>query len=377
MKHTFLWIAVLGSVAVQAAEEKTPLLVRIVERALGTEVDSAPDWSVFFGRFHIVLLHLPIGLLTGLFLLELYALVRRGQDFRIPARFLCGWAAVTSWAAVGAGLLLALDAYNPKKAELLSWHGWTGIAMAAVVTVAYLAKRMVFRSRSGPWRGAYVVSLLAGLGLLTVSGHYGGGLVHGEEYLGKYAPGWVPGFAVGLLGGETEADVDGGHGNGDEPPGTNAVGTGEVATATNTTPTNAASAAGRPLATEGTFYATILEPIIDRSCVECHGGTPGKKPKGDYDMTSYENVVDTDTLIPGDADGSDFIILLELPLDDDDHMPPEGKAPELDEIEHRQFRWWVQAGAKQDTPVTDAPEALRALPAPAPPEEEAEAEQGG
>jgi hypothetical protein len=49
-------------------------------------------------------------------------------------------------------------------------------------------------------------------------------------------------------------------------------------------------------------------------------------------------------LKPGNAAESHIVKLIELPIDDDMHMPPDGK-PQVTAAELRVLRWWIDQGA--------------------------------
>ena len=58
---------------------------------------------------------------------------------------------------------------------------------------------------------------------------------------------------------------------------------------------------------------------------------------------------------------------LALPLDDDEHMPPDGK-PQLSTNHLAIINWWLNAGAPTDKVIRElnpTPEILKALQAPA------------
>jgi hypothetical protein len=50
-------------------------------------------------------------------------------------------------------------------------------------------------------------------------------------------------------------------------------------------------------------------------------------------------------IVPGDAKGSLLFQLINLKEDDDDHMPPKGKAPPLKKEQVELIRKWIDGGA--------------------------------
>jgi hypothetical protein len=92
-------------------------------------------------------------------------------------------------------------------------------------------------------------------------------------------------------------------------------------------------------------YTEIIAPIFERRCVACHNA---EKSKGYYRMDTYELLVkgglEGAGLKPGNAAESHIIKLIELPLDDDMHMPPDGK-PQVTAAELLVLKWWIDQGA--------------------------------
>src|ERR1019366_7830015 len=93
-------------------------------------MSTAPnDLVMFLGRFHPVLVHLPIGGLVLLGVLELLAKFPRFKDAAQSKRLLLGLTAAASVAAALLGWMLSQAGdYDP---QLLHWHKWAGFAVAA------------------------------------------------------------------------------------------------------------------------------------------------------------------------------------------------------------------------------------------------------
>src|SRR3954469_13708685 len=170
------WLAPVAVVAIAILAEGT------VGRAA-----SAPDFALFFGRFHPLVVHLPIGffLLVALgeaatFHPKLRDRVEPGLGLLVP---------VSAVAALGAflmGQLLALEGGFP--AGALSWH--RSLTLSAIIGMALcwvLYDRQVGKSGQGRW--LYRGAMGATLGCLSLGAHFGGTMTRGESYLSKYAPG--------------------------------------------------------------------------------------------------------------------------------------------------------------------------------------------
>ena len=112
------------------------------------------------------------------------------------------------------------------------------------------------------------------------------------------------------------------------------------------------------------IYSGVIQKILDSKCAACHN--PEKK-KGKLDMSTFELLMKggdsgKPAIVPGKSAESDAIVRISLPKDHDDHMPP-GDKPQPDENEISVLKWWIDSGAKADTPIKDAgaPENLKAV----------------
>lgn len=124
----------------------------------------------FFGRLHLLLLHLPIGLLGFSFLFELLGRFRGRSDWSSAACLLLGWGAVTATLSAACGWLLAQQGGYDE--ALLFKHQWFGFGTAALALGA------------GQRNSRAYFPLLATCALsLVATGHLGGSLTHGENYL--------------------------------------------------------------------------------------------------------------------------------------------------------------------------------------------------
>src|SRR5690242_1932273 len=123
---------------------------------------SPNDFVLFIGRFHPLLVHLPIGVLALLGTLEILATWPRFKGAAQQRELMLVFAAAAAAAAALAGWLLSQSGdYDP---QLLRWHKWAGLTLAAFCFVTLLVNRA---SRSRAYRFCLVVTL----GLLVVAGH--------------------------------------------------------------------------------------------------------------------------------------------------------------------------------------------------------------
>jgi uncharacterized membrane protein len=140
------------------------------------------DFSYFLGRFHVLVLHLPIGIVVTAVVLDWVA---RGERRRVLARAAPFLWAITALSAVLTAVLGYLHfAEGTFTATSAAPHRLFGTTLAAYsVLVWWLCVR-----HGELYRRVNVATGLVALGLVIMTGHYGGNLTHGETFLLQYAP---------------------------------------------------------------------------------------------------------------------------------------------------------------------------------------------
>jgi uncharacterized membrane protein len=250
------------------------------------------DWQQFLGRFHPLVVHLPIGLILLVPLLEIAGRVR--PALLEAATFVLSLSVFTCLLALTLGYLLAYGSGDAGAG--VARHMWGGIAL----TIGVLACALV---REASARGAYPWLLACVLLLLAWTAHQGGTLTHGSNYLTEYLPG--PLKRLGTVQAKTFAYPD-------------------------------------------SFYAKHIYPVFDANCVACHGEG---KVKANLRLDSYDRLMrggeDGAVVIPGDPARSTLFKRITLPPDDKHFMPSEGKPPlKAEEIEW--IKTWIAQGASPE-----------------------------
>jgi uncharacterized membrane protein len=170
------WIA---AGAPPASSSTAPLVDNEAVSRTG-DVPFVPHLLGWLGRFHLLLLHFPIALLTAAAAGEGWAAWRRGRVPSPAVRYclLLGAAAVLP--TVLFGWFHAASGNGAASPRILSLHRWLGTAAAAwAVATALLAER---DERRGVRSLAVRVLVLAGALLVGLAGHLGGVLAHGEDF---------------------------------------------------------------------------------------------------------------------------------------------------------------------------------------------------
>lgn len=266
------------------------------------------DIVIFLGRFHPLVVHLPIGflLLAGLF--EWMGRKEKYTSLKEAATFTLLLGAISSVAAAALGYLLSLGGgYNE---STLDWHMWMGIFVCVVSIVAYLYKANIIPTFSRLPQTAYMGVMVIMLGSLGYTGHLGGSLTHGSTYLTQYMPNGMRALA-GLPPRETfERQLV----------------------------TNLDSAE---------IFADVIQPVLEARCVSCHNEN---KKKGDLLMTDFAMLMEGgehgEVIMAGNAIKSELVRRVTLPKDDEKFMPPEGKIP-LNDDQIAILNWWIEQGAPE------------------------------
>jgi uncharacterized membrane protein len=133
------------------------------------------------GRLHPVLVHFPIALVLIAAVAEVIAMTTGLSDWRAVALANLRAGAVFGIGAAIAGWRLA-SSPGIEATSSLEWHRWLGSIAAVAVFGAALATAGA--RGSSPWAmWAYRITLFWAAALVAVTGHFGGLLVWGADFL--------------------------------------------------------------------------------------------------------------------------------------------------------------------------------------------------
>ncbi|MBX3257597.1 MAG: hypothetical protein KF862_25950 [Chitinophagaceae bacterium] len=262
----------------------------------------------FLGRFHPVLVHLPIGILLLGVLMHWLSRKESFHNLRPAIAITLLLGALSAVFSCVSGWFLANG--GEYDIDVLNRHKWLGIAVAVIAIVYYLlyTGKISFKT---PAMVPYVVSLLLFL-LITATGHLGGTLTHGEGYLSQ-------GFsASGDAGKEVKKII--------------------------------------PDVQAAVAYSDIIQPMLQNKCYSCHGTS---KQKGKLRLDTKEFILkggeEGKALVAGKSDESEIYKRVILDPLEKKHMPPKGK-PQLTEAEVTLLHWWISTGANFEHPVKELPQ---------------------
>jgi uncharacterized membrane protein/mono/diheme cytochrome c family protein len=252
----------------------------------------------FIGRLHPVLVHLPIGILLLAALFQLASLKPKYASLQAATSIALFWGMISAVLSCISGYLLSQS--GDYEEEVVDTHKWFGIATASISLIAYLFNR--WENEFAKW----VILLM--VPLIVITGHLGGSLTHGSDYL-------TQGFSKDSV---AEKEI-------------------------------------KPIADvqEANVYAEIIQPIFESKCYGCHNKS---KKKGGLRLDEPAFILkggkDGEVIKPGNAEESDMIRRLLLPRNEEDHMPPKQK-PQLKDNEIALLHWWIATGATFDKKTKD------------------------
>jgi uncharacterized membrane protein len=336
----------------------------------------ASSTVLFIGRFHPILLHLPVGALIVVCIMELACLTRSGEYKLGAAALLTLWiGAAGSVLAVLAGIMLSREGGyaggNFTLHQTLALIGTAGVLLALCIRIHAMGQD------NRELMHAYRAVFFGSFGIMGLGAHFGGNMSHGSKFLTDHAPEpmksqmismekWMLSFVEKPKAAAPETTPE------PTPAPTPAVPTPAVETpspAPVSMPAPTPAPTPTPTGTDKLVFQDVIMPIFVAKCNKCHGE---EKQKADLRMDTFEWVMKggensaekKNNIVPGKPEESLTIQSIISAVDEDGHMPPEGK-DQLTPAEIAMIRYWVQAGASPTQKISEAQfpaEAKEALP---------------
>mgnify|MGYP003636129782 FL=1 len=260
------------------------------------------ELDLFLGRFHPLLVHLPIGFIVLTVVIEIIGLFKKDRKIydRIVQYSLIA-VMVSGLITIATGLFLSQG--GDYDADTLWQHKWLGIGVVIFSALAYVLKIKVrtYNNR----QSIFISSIL--IILVGLTGHQGGVLTHGEDYLLAYAPDVIKNLA-GIELANSEKGI--------QQKNQDSV----------------------------LIYQDIIQPMFEQKCTSCHNN---EKQKGNLNLMVYKNLF-------AEAEGgypivqsvlveSELFKRVSLPLNNKKFMPTKGKPLSYSEI--KILEYWINMGA--------------------------------
>lgn len=254
-----------------------------------------PVWLQVAGRLHPVVLHLPIGFLIFIIILVIFQKQIGGTAAQNITDIGLLFTSLSASVTALFGFFLSLqDDYG---SDVLMRHKIAGVLLS------WFCYALMLWNDPGMRRKYFYGFGLLTLVTLIVTGHTGAVLTHGQNFV--LAP-----MA--------------------RPP---------VLTVENSS-----------------VYEFAVQPILERKCFSCHNDA---KAKGGLVMTTAEKFKkggdNGKPWVEGSPKESIMVKAFYLPLDHDEHMPPDGK-PQLTSMEIATIESWIKAGADFEKKLNQFPD---------------------
>jgi hypothetical protein len=107
------------------------------------------------------------------------------------------------------------------------------------------------------------------------------------------------------------------------------------------------------------LYEDMIEPILESRCAGCHNSLRAKGGISVSSLTALYQKGESGkrAVVHSLADSSELYRRLILPDSLDDHMPPAGKTP-LERKEIQLIKYWINAGARSEMPLVNLPDSV-------------------
>ena len=254
----------------------------------------------FIGHLHPVIVHLPIGILLLGVLMMVYEHYSK-VDLSAPISFAFLVGSISAVLACIAGWILSNS--GEYDALLVQKHQWTGISTAVIGLLVYFLKQ---------YRKLLAVILTL---LVFITGHYGGTLTHGENYL----------FSSIENSNTSQGDTL----NKESKIITQTISNGADSLTIET----------------HNVYKEQIAPLLKLRCYNCHSAIKQKNGlRLDGEVYIKKGGKNGRTLVAGNPFKSPLYTSLVLPIDDEKHMPPKGKH-QLNQNEILIIERWIKSGA--------------------------------
>lgn len=265
------------------------------------------DFFGWIGRFHPVIVHLPIGILIIGVVFQYLNNRRPNLNLGRATETLYLFGFLSAAFGAFAGWMLARE--GGYQEDTIFWHRWIGIAMVFLAFGLWRwSKNSTTNHKLVNWGG---LALLLGL---TYTGHLGGELTHGSEYLVEKAPDFIKKLASYEEGNKQISY--------DDPDST-------------------------------MVYRDLIKPFLEEKCWTCHNDD---LHKGGLIMTTRDALMEggrNGEIIEATAGDSEIFKRVVLDPSSRKYMPPKGTPLSYREI--KLLEWWIDQGAPFDSAVSKVP----------------------
>lgn len=256
----------------------------------------------FLGSLHPLIVHLPIGIVLLTIAIDVFMKNKNNSVHRVIT---LGW-----FFAFFSGLFAALFGWflgdNGYYFESqIKIHKWGGIALVGICFMLWVLRYLNFRFTRTINRLLNATTII----LLAITGHMGGEMTHGQNYLIENLP-FVKKEKTILISESKRSTVD-----------------------------------------SLFVYEDLIQPIFEEKCMACHNQ---KLAYGGLNMSAFESMVKGGNSGAGIKKGNPYQSLIfkrvSFSQDHPKFMPPAGIPLSYEQI--ATLEWWIDNGAKKQIPLT-------------------------
>ncbi|MBT3479641.1 MAG: hypothetical protein HOA15_07930 [Candidatus Marinimicrobia bacterium] len=252
----------------------------------------------FIGRFHPLIIHLPIGFLIIAYIMAVvgYFNIEKKSYLNESVPLVLFLGLLSAIIATTTGFILSRS--GSYELEAIMNHQLAGIftTLLAIVTYIFRHKKL--------YLPLFTVTILS----IFISGHLGGELTHGKGFITKV-----------FISSKNKSD----------------------------------SVANEVNLADISIYPHVIAPLLEDNCQSCHNK---EKPNNELNLETFESLIKGGVSGPivavGNASASEIIRRISLSGDDDDAMPPKGKK-KLNSDEIELLKIWIDTGLPNNVMVAD------------------------
>jgi uncharacterized membrane protein len=260
-----------------------------------------PVWLQPMGRMHPLIIHFPIVILLIFAAMEFFRFPPKIKNDPLYQELtnlsLLAGALLAGFTAI-MGLFLSKEpGYD---GDIVLWHKWFGVSVVFISSAIYVL-------RNKGWYNVPIArtAALTGVVCLTVAGHYGADITHGENFV--LAPVWRPEKSL--------VAID-----------------------------------------KALVFRDVIEPVFQSKCNSCHNPD---KTKGGVMLIDEKSILkggkDGKIIVPGQPQLSLLLQRIHMPEGEKKHMPPSGK-PQLTTDEMNLLYQWIRENQDFNKKVIDLPQ---------------------
>ena len=251
------------------------------------------DLAIFSGRLHPLVVHLPIGFLLLATLFELFSYSKKYEHLKASVSFTLLLGFISAVLACIFGYILSLS--GDYESTALNDHKISGIILALISGLLFLISNGTVKKIPAIKRSVFTILCVLTMALMSYTGHQGGLLTHGAEYLSF-----------------------------------------EVLTQQERV---------KPASVEqAMIFEDVVHPILIQRCSQCH--RPDKM-KGELSVKTLADLQkggkSGPAIVAGSLNESELYKRITLDPEHEDYMPSDGKTP-LTKSEVEIIQWWIEKG---------------------------------